>query len=147
MMVFGAAMPSPCLTGFFMFLRCALLLLPLLLSGCERDFFASAPPIDEETYVMLIAEFELLQHATEVQEQQQRRTRGEDLPPEDLIDIAPEAVQREILRHYGVTEAELQKAHAYYSEDLEEQERRYREAIDRINEAHSRISAGPEDAE
>lgn len=112
----------------------------LLLSGCESDF-GGPPPVEEETYVLLIAEFELLRHAAEIREQQGRRlTEGRVLPPDNLLAFAPEALKQDILSHYGVEEAELRTAHAYYSRDISEQKRRYREAIDRVNEAHSRLS-------
>ncbi|MFW6348190.1 MAG: hypothetical protein ACOC2C_06235 [Cyclonatronaceae bacterium] len=108
-----------------------------LLPGCENGLFKSGPPLKEETYVQLIAEFELLRHATEIQQEQNRT---EDLPPEDLLQFVPETLKRDILRHYEVSEQELRDAHAYYAQDIGEQKRRYREAIDRVNEAHSKLS-------
>lgn len=113
----------------------------VLLSACETNGWNSRPEVDEETYVLLIAEFELLRHASEIrQQQQQRLILSEELPPEDLLIFAPEALKQDILEHYGISEAALRRAHRYYSQDISGQKRRYREAVDKVNEAHSQLS-------
>lgn len=108
----------------------------LCFSGCGDNYATSKPEVDEETYVMLIAEFEVLRQTNELRNEQMR----EGTVSEDFFDTAPEAVKSAILSHYGVTEQALKEAHSYYSSDINGQKERYRDAIDRVNAAHNKVS-------
>lgn len=112
-------------------------------TACGEQYATTEPSVDEETYINLIAEFELLRQAAELRNKQLRN--DEQLPddeelPAAIINIAPEAAKTEILGHYGISEEALRAAHMYYSRDIEEQKERYRDAIDRVNAAHSKIA-------
>lgn len=115
----------------------------LYFTACGEQYASTKPSVDEETYINLIAEFELLRQAAALRNEQLRD--DEQLPddkelPAAIIDIAPEAAKTEILSHYGISEEALRAAHMYYSRDIEDQKERYRDAIDRVNAAHSKIS-------
>jgi hypothetical protein len=115
----------------------------LCFSACGEHYDASRPEVDEETYVMLIAEFEILRQATKLRDEQMR----EGTLSENFWETPPEATKSAILNHYGVSEQALREAHLHFSSDIDGQKERYRDAIDRVNAAHNKVSEANKDAD
>lgn len=104
-----------------------MLMLPVMLTviltvtaGCEQT---TAPDdlIDEETYIKILAEMHLLAAVRETYDDEQRYTK----------------LQEAVLEHYNITREQFERSHDYYFRDMDEQQRRFREArqiLDEINQ-------------
>jgi hypothetical protein len=90
------------------------------LSGCD----ANKPPLDEERYIMILAELELAYTTHRVTNDS----------------ILTSAFIKDIFRHYGTTSADFALAHSMYERDIRGQTRRYDQVAIRLTEENYRLS-------
>ncbi len=105
-----------------------LLLFTLLVAGCNGK---PSDLIEEETYISLLVEFELIHTLHEA--------RGDT---EDTIRF-----RKMVMDEYGVTEEQFRRSHAWYEQEIREQLERYRTALDRLNEEFGKMSAAKRELE
>jgi hypothetical protein len=94
----------------------SVLISALFLISCNSD--KPDDLIPESTYIKLIVEFEMTQSLF---------TTVEDSA------FVSELIEK-TLNHYGITAEQFARSHAWYDRDTEEQLRRYRRALDMLNE-------------
>jgi len=104
---------------FIFFVMASMLLFSL---GCSNR---PADLIDEETYIDLLVEFELIESLYQVREDSDESLR----------------FKRKVFREYGITEEQFRRSHQWYEQDVPGQLSRYRTALDRLNEEYGKISA------
>lgn len=107
------------------------LLLGLLLAGCMQE--GSPPPdlIDEDTYIDLLVEMQLVKSY-------QERIIPDSSSTDGLIP--------KIMEHYGVTEDQFRRSHLYYQDQISEQQKRISEAIDRLHSDKYTRESSPEES-
>lgn len=94
-------------------------LVALFLAACNGE--AELIPDDvipEETYIKMLIELEMA-HSFKVL-------------PEDSVYVV--RLLDGVFEHYGVTLDQFERSHEWYARDTHEQLRRYRRAIDKLNE-------------
>jgi hypothetical protein len=103
----------------YLLLLWVIIIVVALLSACNGE--SELKPDDlipEETYIHLLIELEMA-HSFKVL-------------PEDSVYVV--RLLDGVFDHYGITLEQFEKSHQWYERDTHEQLRRYRRAIDKLNE-------------
>lgn len=94
-----------------------LLFVCMLLAGCMEEEPPPPDLIEEDTYIDLLVEMQLVKSYQE-----------KVLPDSNLAD----SLMPKIMTKYEVTEDQFKRSHTYYQQQISEQQQRISEAIDRL---------------
>jgi hypothetical protein len=95
------------------------LLMASMITSCHNDQPANLLPGD--TYVNLLIELQLLESYGDQQH-----------PGSQIVD----SLRQIIFKKYGTTKQQFQKSNIYYSQHIDQQNKRIQEAIDRLRKDH-----------
>ncbi len=107
--------------AFSVFLMGFLVMASVSLTGCESQ---PEDLIDEDTYIDLLVEFELINSLHSESGDTDTVLRATD----------------EVFRTYEITEEQFLRSHEFYQTDVENQVLRHRTAVERVSKVHGELN-------
>ncbi|WP_372633710.1 DUF4296 domain-containing protein [Fodinibius sp.] len=96
---------------------CLVILLSALAAGCSESPEKPEILVDEETYISLLVELQLVRTYSET---------------DRMDEAAADSLRDKIFREYGVSDSAFWESHEYYQQFPQAQKKRVEEAIERL---------------